>query len=47
MIDRNYDLADALRINGTPGFVIGDLIVPGAVELPALQAAIADARAAQ
>ena len=47
MIDRNYDLAQALGINGTPGFVIGDTVVPGAIDLGAMQQAIADARAAQ
>lgn len=47
MIDRNYVLAQALGINGTPGFVIGDAIVPGAVDLATMQAAIADARARQ
>lgn len=47
MIDRNYGLAQALGINGTPGFVIGDTIVPGAIDLAAMQAAIADARTQQ
>lgn len=43
-IDRNLELARALRINGTPGFVVGSEILRGAVELATLQAAIAKAR---
>jgi protein-disulfide isomerase len=46
-IDRTYDLASALQINGTPGFVIGETIIPGAVDLAALQAAIGEARVQQ
>jgi protein-disulfide isomerase len=40
----NLALADALNIHGTPGFIIGDHIVPGAIDLAALQNMIADAR---
>jgi protein-disulfide isomerase len=40
----NLDLADALEIHGTPGFVVGDQIVPGAIDLPAMKQLIADAR---
>jgi protein-disulfide isomerase len=43
-IARNLQLADALGINGTPSFVIGDRAVPGAVELRALQGLVARAR---
>lgn len=45
-INRNYALADALGINGTPGFVIGDQIIRGFVEAEAMLAAIEEARAA-
>jgi protein-disulfide isomerase len=44
-IERNRDLAEALGIDGTPAFVIGDEIVPGAVPLEHLQELIAQERA--
>lgn len=47
MVERNLALAQALRINGTPGFVIGDQIVRGAVDLKTLQALIHEARGKQ
>jgi protein-disulfide isomerase len=37
MLTANSKLAEALDIRGTPGFVIGDEIVPGAVSLDALK----------
>jgi protein-disulfide isomerase len=40
----NLALADALNIRGTPGFIIGNHIVPGAVDLESLRNMIADAR---
>ena len=40
----NVALAEALDIRGTPGFVIGDEIVPGAIDLGTLKALIAAAR---
>ncbi|MBV8934945.1 MAG: DsbA family protein [Alphaproteobacteria bacterium] len=40
----NLALADALNIHGTPGFIIGKHIVPGAIDLDALRNMIADAR---
>jgi protein-disulfide isomerase len=43
-IKANLDLAEALDIRGTPGFVIGQEIVPGAVDLGTLKQLIADAR---
>jgi protein-disulfide isomerase len=43
-IERTYDLADKLGINGTPSFVIGDALIPGAVDLAALKQAVAAAR---
>jgi len=44
MLKDNTSLAEALQIRGTPGFVIGDEIVPGAVDLGALKEMIADVR---
>ena len=40
-----YRLAEALEIRGTPAFVVGDTLVPGALELEALQDLIAKTRA--
>ncbi len=45
MLDRNMRLAQALDIGGTPAFVIGDELVPGAIELEQLEQKIAEARA--
>jgi protein-disulfide isomerase len=44
-IDTNLALAHALGIDGTPAFVIGDKLLPGAMELADLQQAVAGARA--
>ena len=44
MIDRNLQLAQALRINGTPGFVVGEEILRGATDLATLQSLIEQAR---
>ncbi len=43
-IDANIALARALDIQGTPALVIGDTIIPGAVELAQLEAAVAAIR---
>ncbi len=45
MLKANLNLAEALDIRGTPGFVIGNEIVPGAVSLD--DAETADRRGAQ
>ena len=47
IIDRTRAAATALGINGTPGFVIGDTIIPGVIEAKQLQAVIDDVRAKQ
>jgi len=44
IIKRNYALADALDIQGTPAFIVGDTIVPGAIDLDNLRHLIAEAR---
>ncbi|WP_424814174.1 DsbA family protein [Roseococcus sp. YIM B11640] len=43
-IQRNLELARALDIQGTPALVIGNTLVPGAVELDALQRLTAEQR---
>ena len=43
-LQANHQLAAALDIRGTPGFVIGDEVVPGAVSVDALRQMIATAR---
>jgi protein-disulfide isomerase len=43
-IDANLKLAHELGIEGTPALVIGDNLVPGAVDLPDLEKAVAEAR---
>jgi protein-disulfide isomerase len=40
----NLALADALNIHGTPGFIVGKHIVPGAVNLDALRNMVGEAR---
>jgi protein-disulfide isomerase len=40
----NLALAEALNIRGTPGFIIGEHIVPGALDLDNLKSMVADAR---
>jgi protein-disulfide isomerase len=46
-IERNLALSRALRITGTPSFVIGDEIARGAIDLKTMQALIRQARAAK
>jgi len=43
-IGRNLQLANTLGITGTPSFIIGEEVVPGAVDLRTLQSMIARAR---
>lgn len=44
VLERNFRLANALNITGTPTFVIGDNLVPGAVGLATLRARVREAR---
>jgi protein-disulfide isomerase len=46
LIEKTHKLAQDLGINGTPGFIIGDQIVPGAVGADELKKKIAEARKA-
>ena len=41
---KNFVLAKALDISGTPAFVVGDHLIPGAVDLDTLKSLIAAAR---
>jgi protein-disulfide isomerase len=43
-IDQNLKLAHSLGIQGTPALVIGTDLIPGAVDLPELTKAVAEAR---
>jgi protein-disulfide isomerase len=44
VLTSSYALAEALDISGTPTFIIGDELIPGAVGLEALRARIANMR---
>lgn len=44
LIDTNYALADALNVQGTPALIIGDTLIPGAIDLDTLRNDIAAAR---
>ena len=44
-IDANSLLARALQIQGTPAMVVGETLVPGAVDLASLERLVAEARA--
>lgn len=46
-IDRNHALAGDLGINGTPAFVVGLELVPGAIDLHAMKALVSQARVKQ
>ena len=41
-IKDNITLADTLNIHGTPAFVVGDRVVPGAIDLATLKTMVAD-----
>ncbi|MBM3554255.1 MAG: DsbA family protein [Alphaproteobacteria bacterium] len=44
VIRRNHALAEKLGISGTPAFVVGDSIVPGAISLADMKALVKEAR---
>jgi protein-disulfide isomerase len=44
LIERNMELAQALKITGTPGFIVGDQIFPGATDLETMKKLIEHAR---
>lgn len=43
-IARNIKLANTLAIGGTPAFVVGDTLVPGALDMETLRKLVAEAR---
>ena len=43
-LNKNYELAQALGISGTPAFIIGNQLIPGAVDLDTLKSLIKEAR---
>jgi protein-disulfide isomerase len=43
-IDRNHRLAEALNVNGTPAYLVGDRIIPGAIDAVSLARLIQDER---
>lgn len=45
VISRNHDLARVLNISGTPTYIIGDEIIPGAIGIEELRTRIANMRA--
>lgn len=45
-IAKSKNMAQALGVRGTPGFVIGEKVYPGYIGMDAMRAAIKDARAA-
>lgn len=47
IIATNRKLGNDLGVRGTPMFIIGDAVVPGAMDAEAIKKAIADARAAK
>lgn len=44
IIRKNYALAEKLKLNGTPSFVIGDTLLRGGRDLDSLRAIVAEAR---
>jgi len=44
-IDRNHRLAESLNVNGTPAYLIGDRIIPGAIDSGSLARLIQGERA--
>jgi protein-disulfide isomerase len=45
LLQRNAALAQALAITGTPAFVIGDVLAPGALDAETMKKLVAEARA--
>ncbi len=45
LIARNSDMAPAIGLQGTPGFIVGAYLVPGGMDLSGMKSAVAEARA--
>ena len=45
IIQKSYDIAKALNVSGTPTYIIGDEIIPGAIGIDELRIRIANMRA--
>jgi protein-disulfide isomerase len=43
-IQKNHSIAQALKITGTPAFIIGNKIIPGAIDIDAMKKIIAEVR---
>ena len=43
-IERSTDIAKALNLSGTPAFIIGTELVPGATDLATFKSMVNDAR---
>jgi protein-disulfide isomerase len=41
---QNMELANALGINGTPGFIVGEKLIPGAIDIETLKKLVEEAR---
>jgi protein-disulfide isomerase len=44
IVKDNYALAEALQVDGTPAFVVGDTLLPGVVDIDTLRKVVAEAR---
>jgi len=44
LLKRNYTLAQELDIQGTPAFIVGNTLIPGATDIDTLKKLIANAR---
>jgi len=44
IIRANHALAEALGVTGTPGFIVGDTLVPGAIDLDRLRTLVQEVR---
>jgi protein-disulfide isomerase len=45
VIKSSYELAEALNVSGTPTYIIGDELIPGAIGIDVLRGKIANMRA--